>query len=466
MLFSSISFLYYFLPIVLILYFAVPMRMKNGVLLLSSLFFYAWGEPKYVLIMLVAIIQGYGFGRLIEKSKQQKIARAWLWTSITISLGLLCYCKYVDFFIENINAVTGLSLPLLKIALPIGISFYSFQIIGYTVDVYRKTVPAQKNFIDFAAYVTMFSQLIAGPIVRYRDIEEQLATRTHSVHGVAKGIRRFVLGLSKKVLIANVLGELVAIYKDCDEKTILFAWVYAIAYTLHVYFDFSGYSDMAIGLGEVFGFHFPENFNYPYIANSITDFWRRWHISLGSWFRDYLYIPLGGNRVVKWKWFRNLFIVWMATGLWHGAAWNFVLWGLMFAVLLMVEKGGLLTILQKIKPFEHVYVLFFVIVSFVLFDSVDLKTAGESFSYMFGMATRRVSNITTMYYLKSYAFLLVIAMVGATPLPKRILERVCKYKAGEKVVSYIEPVWIVLLLAVATAFLVDGSYNPFLYFRF
>lgn len=466
MIFSSIPFLFYFLPCVLLLYFIAPRKLKNTVLLLTSLFFYGWGEPKFLWFMIAAIIQGYVFGVLIEKFRGKWAAKLCLVLSVAVSLGLLAYCKYADFFIENFNALTGLSVPLLKITLPIGISFYTFQILSYTVDVYRGDVPAQKNFINLAAYVAMFPQLIAGPIVRYSDIAQQLDNRTHSLADCAEGARRFVIGLSKKVLIANVLGELVETFKGSDEKSVLFVWVYAIAYTLHIYFDFSGYSDMAIGLGRIFGFKFPENFNYPYISQSVTEFWRRWHISLGSWFRDYLYIPLGGNRVPKWRWLINILIVWMATGFWHGAAWNFVLWGLMFAILLMIEKLWLLEKLPKIKLLDHIYVLLMVIISFVIFDASSVSGAFSIIGSMFGAGGLPVVTMQSVYCLWSYAVVLVIAAVGATPLPKLICEKLSKKKAGEVALSIAEPIFLVGMLAVCTAFLVDGSFNPFLYFRF
>ena len=338
MLFSSIPFLYTFLPCVLIVYFLVPNCLKNAVLLLSSLFFYAWGEPRFVVFMVIAIIQGYVFGLLAETYRGRPQAKLCLYASAAVSLGLLGYCKYADFFIGSFNSLTGLSLPLLHVALPIGISFYTFQILSYVIDVYRGNAAAQRNFIDLAAYVAMFPQLIAGPIVRYTDIAPQLKHRTHTLSDAAYGARRFIIGLSKKVLLANVLYELISAYKDSAETSVLFTWLYAAAYILHLYFDFSGYSDMAIGLGRIFGFYFPENFNYPYISASVTEFWRRWHMSLGSWFRDYVYIPLGGNRVSRGKWFRNIFIVWLLTGLWHGAAWTFILWGLFFALFLTAEK--------------------------------------------------------------------------------------------------------------------------------
>ena len=322
MLFSSIPFLFYFLPLVLIAYFAVPGRFKNLILLLASLFFYAWGEPKYVVLMLISIVQGYAFGLLIEKYRGGKAAKLFLSLSVLVSLGLLAYFKYADFFLSSVNAVAGLSLPLLKLALPIGISFYTFQVLSYVIDVYRGETAAQRSFIDLAAYVSLFPQLIAGPIVRYSDVAAELSDRTHSLSGAADGARRFVTGLCKKVLLANQFGALAAACKQSQEASVLFVWLYALAFLLQVYFDFSGYSDMAIGLGRILGFHFPENFNYPYISSSITEFWRRWHISLGSWFRDYLYIPLGGSRKGKARQLLNILIVWLATGLWHGAAWT------------------------------------------------------------------------------------------------------------------------------------------------
>ena len=459
MLFSSIPFLYYFIPWVVLVYFAAPKRLKNSVLLLSSLLFYGWGEPKYLIFMLFSITQGYILGILIEKHRGRKWSKVFLATSVLLSLLLLGYCKYADFFIHNFNVVTGLSVPLLKVALPIGISFYTFQILSYTIDVYRGTVLAQKNYINLAAYIAMFPQLIAGPIVRYSDIAKQLENRTHSIENAAIGIRRFLIGLSKKILIANLLGELVSIFKASDEKSVLFFWVYAVAYMLHIYFDFSGYSDMAIGLGRIFGFHFPENFNYPYISGSITEFWRRWHISLGSWFRDYLYIPLGGNRVSKPRWFLNIFIVWMATGFWHGAEWNFILWGLMFAILLIIEK-------QIPKLRSHIYVLFFVMISFVIFDASSLSKAFSNIAAMFGGMDFPAVTAESVYYLKSYAVLLIIAMIGATPVPKKLIHIAEKNRYANSFLSIAEPIALIVLLLVCTAFLIDGSFNPFLYFRF
>ena len=467
MLFSSVPFLFYFLPCVLILYFLVPRQLKNGVLLLASLVFYGWGEPRYLVLMLVSVAQGYVFGRLIERhAERARLKRLWLTLSVVLSLGMLGYFKYADFFIANFNAVTGMSLPLLRIALPIGISFYTFQILSYVIDVYRGDVPAQHNVIDLAAYIAMFPQLIAGPIVRYADVAEQLCSRKHSIGKAALGLRRFTAGLAKKILIANVLGELVSVFKGSAEQSVLFTWLYAAAYVFQIYFDFSGYSDMAIGLGKILGFDFCENFDHPLISGSATEFWRRWHMSLGSWFRDYLYIPLGGNRVGRARWFLNIFIVWFATGFWHGAAWNFILWGLFFAVLLVVEKLWLLRPLQKRKWLGHIYMVIVLAVSFVLFDAESISAAAKTVAAMFGGGGLPFSSAETLYYLRSYLPLLIVAAVGATPLPKRAFEALEKKRGGAAVLTVAEPVGILLLLVVCTAYLIDGSFNPFLYFRF
>ena len=466
MLFSSIPFLYYFLPCVLLLYFLAPGKLKNSVLMLSSLFFYGWGEPKYLILMLLSITQGYIFGRLVEKYRGQKRAKLFLTLSVVFSFLMLGYCKYADFFISSFNAVTGLSIPLLKIALPIGISFYTFQIVSYVIDVYRGDVSAQRNYVNLAAYISMFPQLIAGPIVRYADIAGQLENRTHSTAKTSLGVRRFIIGLSKKILLANVLGELVDVFKNADERSVLFYWLYAVAYTLHIYFDFSGYSDMAIGLGHVFGFDFLENFNYPFISRSITEFWRRWHMSLGSWFRDYLYIPLGGNRVSRGRWIFNIAVVWAATGLWHGAAWNFVAWGIFFAVLLVLEKLFLKKWLERAPARGHIYVMLLVVISFVLFDATSLCGAGETIGAMFGAGGLPAVSFEALYNLRSYAVVLILGIIGSTPLPKLAVERIRKTSGGAVLINAAEPVALVALLAVSTAFLIDGSFNPFLYFRF
>ena len=465
MLFSSIPFLYYFLPLVLAVYFLTPARFRNAVLLLASLIFYAWGEPKYVLLMLASILSGYGFGLLQERYRGQKGAKLVCGLSVAVSLSFLLYFKYADFFLENFNAATGLGVPLLRIALPIGISFYTFQIISYTVDVYRGE-PAQKNLIHLAAYVAMFPQLIAGPIVRYSDIAQQLEHRSHSTALAAEGVRRFLIGLGKKILIANQLGELCSVFRASDEKSVLFYWLYAVAFALHIYFDFSGYSDMAIGLGKVFGFHFLENFNYPYISASITEFWRRWHISLGTWFRDYVYIPLGGNRVGRARQLLNILVVWMLTGFWHGAAWNFVVWGLMFAVLLIMEKLWLLKPLSKCRPLAHLYVVFFVVISFVIFNAENMGQALSDIGGLFGAGGIPLVSAEAVYCLRSFALVLILAVLGATPLLRNGLVRLSQYPTAGKVLNALEPFTLFVLLLAMTGYLVDGSFNPFLYFRF
>ena len=466
MLFSSIPFLYYFLPLTLLCYFLAPRRAKNAVLLLFSLVFYAWGEPKYVLFMVASILQGYLFGRLVEKYRNYpRRSKLFLTVSVLFSLLLLGYCKYADFFIRSFNAVTGLSVPLLRVALPIGISFYTFQILSYVVDVYRGTVAAQRNLIDLGTYIAMFPQLIAGPIVRYADIEPQLKERRSTPDMIAAGAQRFVLGLAKKVLIANVLYQLITVYKSTTQPSVLYSWMYAAAYMLHIYFDFSGYSDMAIGLGKIFGFHFAENFNYPYISRSATEFWRRWHMSLGSWFRDYVYIPMGGNRVAPARRYFNILVVWVLTGLWHGADWNFVLWGLFFAVFLIMEKGFLLKPLQKLPVLSHLYTLLLVAVSFVIFDSAGLSEAATHLGRMFGAGSIPLVTGEALYYLGSYAVTFIIAIIGATPFPTRMAKQLSEGKVG-RALSILAPAALVLVLAVVTAYLVDGSFNPFLYFRF
>ena len=465
MLFSSVPFLYYFLPLVLAVYFLTPARFRNAVLLLASLIFYAWGEPKYVLLMLASILSGYGFGLLQERYRGQKGPKLVCGLSVAVSLSFLLYFKYADFFLENFNAATGLGVPLLRIALPIGISFYTFQIISYTVDVYRGE-PAQKNLIHLAAYVAMFPQLIAGPIVRYSDIAQQLEHRSHSTALAAEGVRRFLIGLGKKILIANQLGELCSVFRASDEKSVLFYWLYAVAFALHIYFDFSGYSDMAIGLGKVFGFHFLENFNYPYISASITEFWRRWHMSLGTWFRDYVYIPLGGNRVGRARQLLNILVVWMLTGFWHGAAWNFVVWGLMFAVLLIMEKLWLLKPLSKCRPLAHLYVVFFVVISFVIFNAENMGQALSDIGGLFGAGGIPLVSAEAVYCLRSFALVLILAVLGATPLLRNGLVRLSQYPTAGKVLNALEPFTLFILLLVMTGYLVDGSFNPFLYFRF
>ena len=463
MLFTSISFLYYFLPIVIILYFIVPKKFKNFILFLSSIFFYFCGEPIYTFLMIGEIFIAYVGARYLEKHMKKSI----LFSLLAIHIGALGLFKYSDFTINNINQIFGSKIPLLKLALPIGISFYTFQIISYVVDVYRGKVKAQKSFLKLATYVSLFPQLIAGPIVRYETIEKELDSRTSNFENFAYGVRRFVIGLGKKVLIANMLGELCDVFSTTNEKSILFYWIFAISYSLQIYFDFSAYSDMAIGLGRMFGFHFLENFNYPYISKSITEFWRRWHMSLSSWFRDYVYIPLGGNRKGTIILVRNIFIVWVLTGIWHGANWTFVIWGLMFGIMLIIEKLFLTKHLEKMPSIlQRIYVLFTVMISFIIFNANSIGEAWNNIIGLFGANGESLINASTVYYLKSYLVVLVIAIIGSTPLLKNIIEKLKTKTNANKIINLLEPIAMASILIIVTAYLVDNSYNPFLYFRF
>lgn len=463
MLFTSISFLYYFLPIVIILYFIVPKKFKNFILFLSSIFFYFCGEPIYTFLMIGEIFIAYVGARYLEKHRKKSI----LVSLLAIHIGALGLFKYSDFTINNINQIFGSKIPLLKLALPIGISFYTFQIISYVVDVYRGKVKAQKSFLKLATYVSLFPQLIAGPIVRYETIEKELDSRTSNFENFAYGVRRFVIGLGKKVLIANMLGELCDVFSTTNEKSILFYWIFAISYSLQIYFDFSAYSDMAIGLGRMFGFHFLENFNYPYISKSITEFWRRWHMSLSSWFRDYVYIPLGGNRKGTIILVRNIFIVWALTGIWHGANWTFVIWGLMFGIMLIIEKLFLTKHLEKMPSIlQRIYVLFTVMISFIIFNANSIGEAWNNIIGLFGANGESLINASTVYYLKSYLVVLVIAIIGSTPLLKNIIEKLKTKTIANKIINLLEPIAMASILIIVTAYLVDNSYNPFLYFRF
>jgi alginate O-acetyltransferase complex protein AlgI len=464
MVFSSLEFLFLFLPVVLALYFAVPMRFKNLLLLAGSLFFYAWGEPVYVVLMVVSIVVNYFLALAIERRRGAPGARVAVVASIVISLGFLAFFKYADFVVGTLNGILGLQIPDLDLPLPIGISFYTFQILSYTVDVYRGNVEAQRHFITLAMYISLFPQLIAGPIVRYRTIVEDLRDRSHTVEAFAEGAQRFTIGLAKKVIVANNIGLLWTAALETSQPSVLLAWLGIIGFAFQIYFDFSGYSDMAIGLGRMFGFRFPENFNYPYISRTVTEFWRRWHISLGRWFRDYVYIPLGGNRVSYVKWIRNIFVVWFLTGLWHGAAWNFAIWGVYFGVLLWVERTFLAAFLQRLPRFVgHAYVLFAVLVSWVVFQ---LDTPSQIFGYfadLFALGGLPAANAEAAYLLRSNLVLLVAAAIGATPLVKRLSVR----SAGSPVVRRaLAPALTALLLVVSYGYLVDSTFNPFLYFRF
>jgi alginate O-acetyltransferase complex protein AlgI len=452
---------------VLILYFVAPTRLKNAILLVSSIIFYAWGEPMYCILMMGIVVLGYFAAIKIEGTRGTYKARIWMLSSVVIDLSCLAFFKYSNFFIENINRVTLFSIPLLKITLPLGISFYTFQILSYVVDVYRDEVPANRSLINLMTYAMLFPQLIAGPIVRYIDVDKELTSRKHEITVIYSGIRRFILGLAKKVLIANTMGELINQFQASKDVSILFYWIFGIAYTLQIYFDFSGYSDMAIGLGRIFGFQFMENFNYPYISKSITEFWRRWHISLSTWFRDYVYIPLGGNRVSIRRQVFNILVVWLLTGLWHGAAWNFILWGLFYGVLLLLEKFILRNIINKIPSIiAHAYVLLAVIIGFVLFHAESLQQALNDLGSMFGFHGLPFGSYETMYYLKSYGITLFIGIIGSTPYMNKIYERIMNSKSGQKVLVVLEPIMLAMMFLVITGYLVDGSFNPFLYFRF
>ncbi len=461
MVFSSITFLFYFLPAVLALYYISPKKMKNYILLISSFAFYFYGEPKYVILMAISIFVSYVLALLIDKDR--KHGKLYLILCTIISIGLLVYFKYINFVIENVNLFLKNKIDFIYVALPIGISFYTFQLLSYVIDVYKKEAKVQKNIFKLAMYISFFPQLIAGPIVRYTTIEEQIDEREHTLQKFSEGVRRFVIGLGKKILLANVLGELNNVFSAGTDNTVLGYWIYAITITLQIYFDFSGYSDMAIGLGKMFGFEFLENFNYPYIATSITDFWRRWHISLSTWFRDYVYIPLGGNRVGRIKWVRNLLAVWLLTGLWHGAAWNFVFWGLYFGCFLIIEKLFLGKFIEKLpKILQRVYVLFLVIISFVIFNLESMEQITKSIGGLLGITSSSIISRESIYYLKSYLIVILVSCIGATPIMKNI---VTKQKIS-KIVDFLEPIFLTVVFILSTSYIIDGSFNPFLYFRF
>ena len=467
MLFSSQVFLYFFLPITLIVYYLSPKRFRNFILLIASLIFYAWGEPIYILIMLFSTVFDYINGLLIDKfqkKNQHRYAKIVLIVSVVGNLAILGFFKYSDFLISNINSLFNSNISLLAIALPIGISFYTFQTMSYTIDVYKQNVKAQKNFISFATYVTLFPQLIAGPIVKYRDVSESLENRKENITDFSEGIKRFIIGLFKKVMIANNAGFIWESIHSLpySEISLSLAWIGAICYSLQIYYDFSGYSDMAIGLGKMFGFHFLENFNYPYIAKSITDFWRRWHISLSSWFKEYVYIPLGGSRKTIARTVINLLIVWFLTGLWHGASWNFVVWGLYFGVLLIIEKFVLKKVLDKMPSFiGHLYTLLFVIISWVIFACPTLEDGLNYISIMFNFNNEIIST-ESIYLISTHFVLFIIAIIGCTPIFKKIKEKL----KNNKIFMIIEIIICLILFFISLSFLVGSTYNPFLYFRF
>ncbi len=470
MVFSSVIFLFRFFPFFFLLYYLVPKRMKNLILFFGSLFFYAWGEPVYVLLMLFSTVVDYTHGRLLERFRGRGVTKGILLSSVIINLFILCFFKYADFLVQTLNSLTGLSLPLLNLPLPIGISFYTFQTMSYTIDVYRGQAKVQRNLLDFGVFVTMFPQLIAGPIVKYRDVEERLHRRTVTVIGISAGLQRFCIGMAKKVLLANNMGELWTLVsaKDFGELGMLTAWLGIVAFAFQIYFDFSGYSDMAIGMGQMLGFHFPENFNYPYISASVTEFWRRWHISLGSWFREYVYIPLGGNRKGLPRQLFNILVVWVLTGIWHGAGWNFLLWGLWFAVALMLEKlflGKVLAWLPRIVGI--LYTLCIALGGWVLFA---LETPSAILMYFKAMAggAGGVLDETFLYLGRQNVILLLIGLAAATPLPRMAAERLGSSRTGAGIAlrRFGEKMIPAVLLLLSIAGIVEASYNPFLYFRF
>ncbi|MTI66755.1 MAG: MBOAT family protein [Firmicutes bacterium] len=472
MVFSSLVFLFNFLPITLLFYYIAPNKFKNIILLIASLIFYAWGEPIYIFLMIFSSIVDYIHGLIIEKYRDSKKSKLAVISSIIINLGLLSFFKYYDFFVLNINLIFNTSFNSLNLPLPIGISFYTFQTMSYTIDVYRKKAPIKKSPFALATYVTLFPQLIAGPIVRYQTIANQINKRKMSIDKFAEGIKRFIIGLSKKVLLANNIGMLFSEIQNTNisELTVLTAWLGIIAFSFQIYFDFSGYSDMAIGLGKMFGFDFLENFNYPYVSQSITEFWRRWHISLGTWFKDYVYIPLGGNKLGQRKTYINLFIVWLLTGFWHGSSWNFIFWGLYFGIIITIEKAFLLKYLNKLyRPIRHIYVILLLIIGWVLFVFEDISIGYNYLKVMFGFNDVVLYDLQFVYYLYSYMITFFILIIASTPFIKNknkvILNKLKEKKKGVYQYITVNSIYFILLF-LSTAYLVDASYNPFLYFRF
>ncbi|WP_211748223.1 MBOAT family protein [Paenibacillus sp. Marseille-Q4541] len=468
MVFSSVAFLFYFLPIALLLYYVAPQRWKNAALLLISLFFYAWGEPIYILLLLFSSVVDYLNGLLMERyDHREKIRRLILVFSLIVNIGVLCFFKYAEFLINSLNGLLGTCFAVLDLPLPIGISFYTFQTMSYMIDVYRRSVRAQRSFVGFAAFVSMFPQLVAGPIVRYDDIDKQLVSRKVTMDLFASGVRRFIIGLAKKVLLANNIGMLWDVtLAGSSELTITGAWIGILAFAFQIYFDFSGYSDMAIGLGRMLGFDFPENFHYPYISKSASEFWRRWHITLGSWFRDYVYFPLGGSRVGQLRLLLNLFIVWFLTGLWHGASWNFVLWGLYFGLLIALEKLWFGKWLEKVwRPFRHLYLMFALLIGWTLFAIEDMSALQHYLGVMFGFIQTEGINGTNLYYLKTYGMLLLLLAFASTPVAARLAAKLYS-RMNSTVMAILEVIVLTILLIASTAYIIDDSYNPFLYFRF
>ena len=468
MVFSSIIFMFTFLPLSLLLYYIMPRKFKNLMLLMISLVFYAWGEPVYVLLMIFTIVFDYIMALIIDSNREDKVKSKVIFIgTIGVNLLILGFFKYYGFLIDNINLLFNLNIQYTNLALPIGISFYTFQTLSYVVDVYLDKVKVQKSLISFALYVTMFPQLVAGPIVKYSDIDYQLTNRKESINKFGQGVDRFIIGLGKKVLLANNIGIIWTTIQgmNIDSISVLTSWIGIIAYTFQIYFDFSGYSDMAIGLGNMFGFEFIENFNYPYISTSISEFWRRWHISLGTWFREYVYIPLGGNRVSTLKHIRNLFVVWLLTGLWHGASWNFVVWGLYYGFILFMEKIILHKVLSKTPKFiKHIYTMLLVMIGWVLFGSVDLTSALEYLKVMFGLSGNALVDNSAIYYLYTNIKLLIILTLCSTPIISIIFRQIIKKGKSVGILFAVSINIIIILISIA--YLVNETYNPFLYFRF
>lgn len=471
MVFSSTVFLFRFLPVFMILYFVAPGRMKNIILLLGSLFFYAWGEPVYILLILFSTLADYVLGRMMGSTGKKGFRRLYLILSILINLSILGFFKYVDFLIGTVNALAGVQIPLMELPLPIGISFYTFRTMSYTIDCYRRQVKVQNNFLDFAMFVTMFPQLIAGPIVKYADVEQQLHRRMPDIIQISYGCKCFIVGLAKKVLLANNLGLLWAEVcgYDVGELSVLMAWLGILAFALQIYFEFSGYSDMAIGLGACLGFTFPKNFNYPYIAGTVTDFWRRWNMTLSSWFREYVYIPLGGNRKGLIRQLFNIVIVWALIGIWHGAGWNFLVWGMWFAFWLVLEKLGLKKIFELIpKGFGCIYTSFLVLIGWVFFAIDRIGVSWDYLKAMFGIGGNSLYDRESLFMGMEYMILLVVAVIGCTPLTDKVVSRMRNSITGFGIAGYrvLEKLFPALLLLASVAYIVDAAYNPFLCFSF
>lgn len=461
MVFSSISFLYYFLPVFLVLYFLTPVKYRNITLLIGSLLFYFYGEQRYFYIIILMGLINYLIGNKLSKSKSKFI----LTIGILINILVLFYFKYYDFFVQNFNNIFGFNISFLNIIIPLGISFFTFKNISYIVDIYNGKIQKAKNLFYYLTYLVMFPSLVQGPIVRYETVSEELEKRSSSFNLFSKGVSRFVIGLSKKVILADTLGKFISSLSLIESQTVLSAWLKAICDITRLYLDFSGYSDMAIGLGLMLGFHFLENFNYPFCASSLTDFWRRWHISLSSFFKDYIYIPLGGSRVNKFRKYLNIFIVWFVTGLWHGASWNFILWGLYFGIFLVIEKKLFYKFFQKHKILGNIWSNILVIIGFVMFYQYNISDITKLLGLMFGKNASLV-NIETIYYLKNYLVLLIISFICCTPLIKNVILKLRKNKKWNVIINILEPISYVVLLIICTSFIIDASSSPFLYFRF